>query len=374
VHQPVTLTRSGIGLLVAAVVLCATGWWWGYNELLWCGVLAAIAVAAAVLDSRRHLSLRVHRTSDDVRVPRGDPLRVHYSIVNASPRRSAMTLLVDEFQGSRRQANVPRIRPGRQFTAELQFPTRRRGAHPVGPAALLRGDVFGLVASERPVHDDLSVLVHPRIYDLTAESGVLRVITEDAVDRRHSSDPHATFNSLRPYVAGDDPRLIHWPTTARTGSLMVREFYEVRRPEFVVTVDVADHVCDADDFEEVVDVAASVANLGLRAGLGTVLRTTLRDMPGRSQPITETAEILDLLTPLHQGAAADLVSAAALFQSGLPSVMVMVTGPDGPSSAIRGVELTVLRIGKGADIKGLACRALSAENALEFAQRWAVIT
>lgn len=373
-REPVTMTRTGIGLLVAAVILCGAGWWWGYNELLWCGVLAGVAVLAAVLDSRRHLSLRVHRTSDDVRVPRGDPLRVHYSIVNALPRRSAMTLLVDEFQGTRRQVSVPRIRPGQRFTAELQFPTRRRGAHGVGPAALLRSDVFGLVASERSVHDDLSVLVHPRIYDLSAESGVLRVLTEDAIDRRHSSDPHATFHSLRPYVAGDDPRLIHWPTTARTGSLMVREFYEDRRPEFVVTVDTAAHVCDADDFEEVVDVAASVANLGLRAGLGTVLRTTQRDMPGRSQPISATAEILDLLTPLRQGTAAELVTAAALFQSGLPSVMVMVTGPTGPSSAIRGVELTVLRIGKGAGIAGLACRALAAENAIEFAQRWAVIT
>ncbi len=63
------------------------------------------------------------------------------------------------------------------------------------------------------------------------------------------------FVSMREYVAGDDPRMIHWPTTARTGTLMVREHVEVRRPEFTVVLDTAPSVGTPDDFEEAVDVA-----------------------------------------------------------------------------------------------------------------------
>ena len=36
---------------------------------------------------------------------------------------------------------------------------------------------------------------------------------------------HDLYN-LRAYRAGDEPHLIHWPTTAKSGSLMVRELEE----------------------------------------------------------------------------------------------------------------------------------------------------
>ena len=99
--------------------------------------------------------------------------------------------------------------------------------------------------------------------------------------RRATVDPLSGFVSLREYVPGDDPRLIHWPTTARVGTLMVREHVEVRRPEFTVVLDTAAHVATADDFEEMVDVAASIAVHALRDGLDVVVRTTDRDHPGR---------------------------------------------------------------------------------------------
>ena len=57
--------------------------------------------------------------------------------------------------------------------------------------------------------------------------------------RRAASDPLCGFVSLREYVPGDDPRLIHWPTTARVGTLMIREHVELRRPEFTVVLDTA---------------------------------------------------------------------------------------------------------------------------------------
>jgi uncharacterized protein (DUF58 family) len=81
---------------------------------------------------------------------------------------------------------------------------------------------------------------------------------------------------MREYVPGDDPRMIHWPTTARTGTLMVREHVEVRRPEFTIVLDTADAAGTPDDFEESVDVAASLAVHAIAAGLDVVVRTTSR--------------------------------------------------------------------------------------------------
>jgi uncharacterized protein (DUF58 family) len=73
------------------------------------------------------------------------------------------------------------------------------------------------------------------------------------------------FVSTREYVAGGDPRLIHWPTTARTGVLMVRQTVEIQWPEFTVVLDTSDAVNTADDFEGAVDVAATLAAQAVRA-------------------------------------------------------------------------------------------------------------
>jgi uncharacterized protein (DUF58 family) len=43
--------------------------------------------------------------------------------------------------------------------------------------------------------------------------------------------------SVRPYVAGDPPHLVHWPTSARTGSLVVRELEPPRPVGQAVVVD-----------------------------------------------------------------------------------------------------------------------------------------
>ena len=43
--------------------------------------------------------------------------------------------------------------------------------------------------------------------------------------------------SVRPYVAGDPPHLVHWPTSARTGTLVVRELEPPRPVGQAVVVD-----------------------------------------------------------------------------------------------------------------------------------------
>jgi uncharacterized protein (DUF58 family) len=98
-----------------------------------------------------------------------------------------------------------------------------------GVVTVLRAEVrsswpFGMFQRRRsftvPLRDPLHVAPRPIAtpYDARAANG-------DGVQ------PHATISqpgdlvrSVRPYQAGDPQRLVHWPSTARTGELMVREF------------------------------------------------------------------------------------------------------------------------------------------------------
>ncbi|MDQ1373441.1 MAG: hypothetical protein QOJ09_779 [Actinomycetota bacterium] len=76
--------------------------------------------------------------------------------------------------------------------------------------------------------------------------------------------------TLREYVAGDAAKLIHWPSTARRGELVVKELEEPDRPGFVLRVVLAD---DAEEADLVAGRAMGAALGALRAGLDVTLLT-----------------------------------------------------------------------------------------------------
>ena len=72
-----------------------------------------------------------------------------------------------------------------------------------------------------------------------------------------------SFHALREYVPGDERRYIHWKSTAKTGTYMVRQFEETRRSHLVIALSLANSdYADDDEFELAVSVAGS---LGVRA-------------------------------------------------------------------------------------------------------------
>jgi uncharacterized protein (DUF58 family) len=99
---------------------------------------------------------------------------------------------------------------------------RRRGAYVLGPAYLRSGDPFSLFERSQDVGDRHELIVYPRVVPLRRLGLALRHPSLDAVGARSLvTDPTRTA-ALRDYQPGDPQRLIHWPTTARRGSLQVR--------------------------------------------------------------------------------------------------------------------------------------------------------
>jgi uncharacterized protein (DUF58 family) len=368
------LTRTGLGVMVGTVVCGLFGLLWRYEELLALAAAGVIAVALALFTSRRPTKHDARRRLITARVARGEIVHVRYQIFNQTQHRLGSTRLTDEFQGVHQVFEVPTLPRMTRYEADAQFATRRRGIFPIGPLSFERTDQLGLATASRPLGQMGAVVVHPRVYPLITASGAIRVITNDAVLRRPSGDPNSGFQSLREYQYGDDTRLIHWPTSARAATLMVREFVDLRRHDFTVVIDTSSEVATPDDFEEVVDAAASVAAFALRSGLDIVVRTTSRARAGRPYALGDHSEMLDLLTPLQQGSGTDVLSVASLFTGGLGGVAVLiVTGPKGPSTALgHSDQISVARVGVGAETAGLSCPAIAASDAAQFAQRWAM--
>jgi uncharacterized protein (DUF58 family) len=76
----------------------------------------------------------------------------------------------------------------------------------------------------------------------------------------------ASVRSLREFRSGDSPRLIHWPTSARTGKLMIREFESEGLPGFDLLIDLTSDWQNEEQFELAVSITLSLLQLGYKMG------------------------------------------------------------------------------------------------------------
>ena len=110
------------------------------------------------------------------------------------------------------------------------LPTARRGVVDVGPALIVKTDLLGLMRREIAQTDVDRLWVHPRVAALgPLPVGFAKDLEGPTSDASPAGD--VAFHALREYELGDDHRHIHWMSSARTGTLMVRHYVDNRRPE-----------------------------------------------------------------------------------------------------------------------------------------------
>lgn len=364
------LTRTGWGVVALALVGLLVGGWLRYSEMVAAAIGTIVVVVAGWALARRSIPIEVTQRTAVSRVERGDSITVVLVGSNNSTRQSRPSRVGTFLDGVGAVGNFGVIDPGGRADVRLQLPTRRRGRFRVGPMTLMTADPMELANVERRIASTTSVLVHPRVLRLRGPRGTLRPVDSEAQVRNQAAEPMAGFVSLREYVQGDDPRMIHWPTTARRGELMVRETVEFRRPEFTVVIDAGRASSSPEAFEEIVDVGASLAVHALGGGLGVVLRSTNRRHAGTTTAMQRDAEVLDFLTVLDQADGTDVVSVVGLFGRGVgDAALVYITGPEGkfPGSPGR-LQVSTIRIGEGA-VSGPGV-LLACQNAADFAIRW----
>ncbi|GAA2040014.1 DUF58 domain-containing protein [Agromyces tropicus] len=258
------VTPLGWGVLAGAVVALVLGYGWGWMELTiigW-GLLLLAAVASAWLLGRGAGAIEL--TLPVPRVAVGESAQARLVARNPGRRRFAGARL--ELPVGRRviARMVPALPRGGTFDERLAIPTERRGVIDVGPARTVRADPIGLMRREIVWSDVRQLHVHPRTIAVSALStGYLRDLEGSPTRDLTASD--IAFHALREYQPGDDRRFIHWRSSAKTGTFMVRQFEETRRSRLMVLLDLAaDAYEDEEDFELAVSVAASIGARAIR--------------------------------------------------------------------------------------------------------------
>lgn len=97
-----------------------------------------------------------------------------------------------------------------------------RGVFHIGPLEARIGDPFGLARMTRQVGDVDQLVVTPRLERLTPIRFGGSWIGAGDNRPRSFAVGNAADVAVREYRTGDDLRRVHWPSTARTGDLMVR--------------------------------------------------------------------------------------------------------------------------------------------------------
>lgn len=317
------------GAVVAALgVLCyVLGWQLGWIELMVvaAGCLAALLIATCFVIGR--LAIHIERDVDPERVMVGEPAGALLTARNTG-RRPTRSIVVDEHLGDTvLPVVVPTLGPGADHRSFYQLPTERRAKLQVGPAEVARADPLGLLRRLVGHAPATTLWVHPRWALVNAlPNGFAKDLEGPTSDASPAGD--IAFHALRPYQLGDDRRHIHWMSTARSGTLMVRHYVDNRRPTLAVLLDDASEPYDDGQFETAVEITTSLLLSSLALRLPIAARTSSDWLLGRLRPQAREGILESLTVVERQSSPSSLVHSGAELTrvESATSAVAIVTG------------------------------------------------
>jgi uncharacterized protein (DUF58 family) len=246
--------------------LLAVSFFRSINLLLLLGYLmVGVLVVNALRAGRRLKHLRATRRLDDL-IFAGSPLRVEVRVDNQRRTPQPGLRLEDAAPEQTQRWFLPQVKGRQGVDVRHRVVLRRRGRWAWGPLTAVSGYPFGLVERRLQLLGGEEVLVLPAVGGV--HRGLLRHYLRSQGNpderQRHRPRVHPTaqteVHGVRSYRSGDNPRLIHWRTTARRGELMVRELEDVPSDNLLVILDptLAAEEDAAEHFEDAVCLAATL--------------------------------------------------------------------------------------------------------------------
>lgn len=208
-----------------------------------------------------------------------------------------------------------RVPPGQSRTGRYQIRFPRRGKYTFGPARVSSRFPLGIGERGQIFTETTSVIVHPEIGFLVPAWKQRQKEMAEA-SRSLRSRPGLfddEFHRMREYRPDDNPRAIHWRSSARRGELIVREFQPNRKADSFVLLDLPDlPEWSASDSETAISLAATICVEQTRSASGGRF---LLAISARTPVIVSSRfpggfreEALDALAECHPDARADLTA------------------------------------------------------------------
>lgn len=264
------------------------------NNLLYLllGAMLGFIALSGWLSERILRGLEIRR-----RTPRGvtveKPMRITYYVTNRKRLFPTLTVYLFE-EGLPQPAFIGRVGAGDSVAVSSENRFVQRGVYSLETLTLSTSFPFGLFTKERDVALPGEIVVWPR-----SDRPVRLPAPPGGRGRPQFSDSsggapgaRGEYRGLREYRVGDDPKDIHWRSTAKIGRLVTRE-YDLDAAETVrICLDTRGE--PGDPAEAAIEVAAALAAQAYRSGRQFGLTTCASDLaPGGGSGQFE--RVLDLL-------------------------------------------------------------------------------
>lgn len=267
-------TREGWWLISATLVVGLAATNTGNNLLyLILAMMLSFMAISGVLSEQTLRRVRLQRGLPD-RIFAGTPATFSVRLTNGKRRLPSYALYVAEPDPGGQPTPMrfflkvnPQAHEG--WTYSLMFP--RRGRQHLPGLRLFTRFPFGLFTkSSRPIQTQ-RVLVYPAVRALARHE--VPAALASGWRERHRRGRGAGLYNLRQYRPGDDPRMLHWKTSARTGDLILSEREAEEQPQVRLILDDPAPEAAPEAVERDLSYAASVAAHAIRRAAAVELVT-----------------------------------------------------------------------------------------------------
>ncbi len=338
------MTRVGRYWLGITTLLAAIGLVKNINLLILLAYSLLVIFCLNVLSARRQVrQLWARRQLPDLVFARS-PFSLVISL--GSDRGNKAALRVEETGPDiTMQWFVPWLARAQTKTLRAEVVLPERGPCELSPLLVGSSHPFGLFERRCAAGEPAQLLVLPALGWLNRGRFLhwLRHadFEEEEMRRppRRSPIAQAEFHGLRPFRAGDSPRLIHWRTSARRGELMTREYEDTPGQNLIVVLDATGgERLDASflsSFEKAVSLAATICHEWCRRRGDRLIAAIAGSDPlvldGFSGP-DHARRILEALAVVRPSAACDRAALLAGFSSAWRVSASLVVVSMGPTS------------------------------------------
>jgi uncharacterized protein (DUF58 family) len=239
------------------------------------GLMIGILIVSGQISRLVLRKVRISRDLPEAGVV-GEPLNVTYHFYNQKrfwPTFSVCLAELDGVEGFVRQPQsyLLHAAAGAEASVPVELLPKRRGIHALNRFQISTSFPFGFIkrATERSHPDTL--VVYPAVAKVDARVlATCQPAEKTGPTMRPKRGGADELYGLKEYRRGENPRLIYWRRSARTGVLISKEMTEVAPPRLLLLVDThithrtrAEHIA----VEQTIAIAGSLASHALEQGL-----------------------------------------------------------------------------------------------------------
>jgi uncharacterized protein (DUF58 family) len=127
--------------------------------------------------------------------------------------------LIEEYRGDLISLGVDKKK---WINNEIVF--KRRGIYDFSDISLETNDLFCIFKSVKNIHNELEIMVYPKVYDLRGTSIGGRDSYENLINSKSGIDDFTLIKDIKKYNVGDNLKKVHWKLSAKHGELYVKNF------------------------------------------------------------------------------------------------------------------------------------------------------